>query len=47
VILQGTPGKLSEEAILRGFKKRGMNLSFQKAIVSKIFWIPMRVRINE
>jgi hypothetical protein len=47
VILQGAPGKLSEETILRGFKKKGMNLSFQKAIVSKILWIPMRVGINE
>jgi hypothetical protein len=47
VILQSTPGKLPEEAILRGFMKKGVNLSFQKAIVLKIFWIPMRIGIDD
>ncbi len=47
MILQGTPGQLSKEAILGILSKKAVNLSLQKRIVLKIFWVPMRVTINE
>jgi hypothetical protein len=47
VIFQSAPGELSKKAILRVLAKKGTNLSFQKRIILKIFWIPMRVGVNE
>ncbi len=47
MILQSTSGQLGKEAISWILFKKAANLSFQKRIVLKIFWVPMSVTIKE